>query len=59
MNARTSDSPSTDQQQARMWRRLAQQCREHGDRRMADEAESMARRYEARLRKTPAGDQAA
>lgn len=35
-------------QQARMWRALAQQCRERGDMRLAAEAEALALSYERR-----------
>lgn len=42
------------QQQSRMWRELARQCREHGDWRMATEADALASLYERRgLREVP------
>jgi hypothetical protein len=40
--------------QARMWRELARQCREHNDTRLAEEAEALARRYEQGSRQPPA-----
>lgn len=45
----TSLSPSEQDvraDQARMWQELARQCRQHGDTRLAEEAEALARRYE-------------